>query len=260
MAKQKNKSEANKFETSRWIESWSDFCDWLNFVNARHWVFRGVKKSDYKLIPKIGRSETRESNRSYSEANEERLLYSFMNWSRPHVTGSTTPQNLWEWMALAQHHSLPTRLLDWTQSPLTAVFFAVEDAKQTQTKESMEQDLGDAAVYAFESRLWIDNTQLHKISPFLKFPEVQAFNPPFFSPRIISQLGVFTLHPLPTTPWTGEHIKKWVISRKIRRELKFRLYNMGIHRGTLFPDLDGIAQALEWVHATETPIPKYRVP
>ncbi len=80
------------------------------------WQFRGVLREDYELIPKIGRSEIRCSG-AYSVENELWLLREFKKRAPARLLQENLPQSDWEWLALAQHHGLPTRLLDWTTNP-----------------------------------------------------------------------------------------------------------------------------------------------
>jgi hypothetical protein len=224
---------------ARWLKSWNDFSQWVESVDGRGWIFRGVGRAKYELIPKIGRRETRVGGSGYLLQNEAWLFYEFQDWARAHLDLSTQPKNDWEWLALAQHHGLPTRLLDWSRSPLVAAYFAVEAAADTH----------HGVVYAHQVKRLVDNRLLQENHPFEK-ETVTAFFPPQFAPRVIAQSGVFTIHPEPPKAWKPQGITKVLIAKSFCSDLQHRLYNIGIHRAILFPDLDGVATTLAWNYAS----------
>lgn len=193
-------------------------------------VYRGQRVIEWPLQPRIGRYKR---VRSKTVVHEERtVLRMFKERAVPHL--SVFPANDWDWLALAQHHGLPTRLLDWSRNPLVAAYFAVED----------EHD-SDSVVYAFRDKTHVDVAQWG--DPFSR-SEIDRFLPPHVSPRIIAQNGMFTAHPDPSLDMRL-HPKVWkfVIRHPFRRKLKSILYKYGVHRASLFPDLDGIAKHIEWL-------------
>lgn len=191
-------------------------------------IYRGVTQKDYQLIPKIGRVPLLPRRNRLTE--EGRIFLRFKERAIPYL--EFMPRNDWDWLAIAQHHGLPTRLLDWTRNPLAAAYFAVEHDYE-----------GDSAIYVLKGYKVID-TKAHD-NPFA-YPKVGKFVPDRITKRITAQLGVFTIHANPEKPFLSDSLEKLIIPNALRRKIKKILDTYGINRATLFPDLDGLAVHISW--------------
>lgn len=101
------------------ISSLRDYVEFLELkVTTATVLFRG-QSTDHPLLPTIARLKHR---RAILE-NEELIFAAFQRQAITFL--NPVPDNSWDWLAIAQHHGLPTRLLDWTKNPLAALWFAV---------------------------------------------------------------------------------------------------------------------------------------
>ena len=227
------------------ISTWSDLAGLVEKYRANRWIFRGVDDASYALLPGIGRPGTRKDmdtrrDLPFDETEEINMLARFRREVRQHATTDTNTDLKYDWelRALAQHHGLKTRLLDWSESPLIAAFFAVEPSGIVNGKRT------DAALYGISCPLVIDSN-----TP--EWPEghdVVAYYPPHVTPRITVQRAIFTVHNEPAHPWEADSLKKWVIPSDACLAIKLALSRAGINRASLFPDPDGIAAHINWLH------------
>jgi hypothetical protein len=220
------------------LDSWTAFTRFIERYSTGEWIFRGVTNSSHKLIPKIGRAASRKDPRTgspkpYSKKDEKRMLEEFKRAARPYF--SQPLENDLETLAISQHHGMPTRLLDWTESALVAAYFACE-AGGTGGQPP--------AIYAVKDLPVLKGDE----DPFL-INLVSIYRPPHISPRIPAQSAVFSVHPNPDQEeeYLMDRVEEWILEKgRPTFWLKQILDACAVNRASMFPDLDGLAQHLGW--------------
>lgn len=219
--------------------------------NAVHW-YRGHSDASWKLLPGYFRDR---------RAASELTLMSRFKQSAAMLT-ELEPKSDFDWLFVMQHYGVPTRLLDWSESPLVGLYFAVEDA----------DDTTDAALWR------LDPSRLNRNANIVD-PDEERYVPSFeddvlegYSPasvrqnrrlelfpvatiatrnnaRIQAQLGTFTIHHNNHIPiedvGRGEHVTKFVIPSKSCLPILNELKLLGINRFSMFPELASVGRLVK---------------
>jgi len=208
------------------IESFSEFDEALSGI-TRSALCRGVSDANYELAPSLFRGK----KPADLVKQEKNLMWVFKTQARPHL--ASLPTSEVEWLVVAQHHGLPTRLLDWSLSPLVALFFAVQSGSKS-----------DGAVYVHDKEVFKHEEDISLVG----LKQVAAFFPSHISPRISAQSGMFTVHPLDGKPFDDDDLLKIVIPAAKKKKLLDKIVKFGVHHASMFPDLDGLSKFLRYVN------------
>jgi hypothetical protein len=218
--------------------------------------FRGSTNRSHTLVPSIGRHP-------FNLDHEIGLIKGFKQNAIQFV--GERPQSEWEWLFLARHHSVPTRLLDWTESPLIGLYFAVNDIEPAARNESHDGALWLLLPFALNRHAGItlsspldlpmfeDNDgNLHNYLPRVLASEHTTRLTPAagiavrHSKRMQAQFSVFTVTHRDQTPLeslgTGEHIGRYIIPSRFKARIRRQLEALRIDMLTVFPELDNVAR------------------
>ncbi|WP_159711547.1 FRG domain-containing protein [Geminicoccus flavidas] len=238
-----------KIEEIKTCRTWAEFKQWVDELQERgqKFLFRGHGSRDFELQTSLARR-----GRSRLERFLDRQFGDFLFNASPIVSENLDPTNPIHFatlLGLAQHHGLPTPLLDWTKSPYVAAYFAFSDAIDTERyKANREQYV---RVYAFSEDFW--GRSGSRISLTYTRPYIDVLSVlPRGNPRIYAQQGVFLVtNIVDVGGWICKQSEKrqgspFLVAADIpmacwkaaMADLEF----MGLTAGTLFPGLDGVAK------------------
>jgi hypothetical protein len=222
--------------------------------------FRGLPDAEFSLLPGLYRGG--------EDENEDSYRHDFLQKGYPFLTDTAfgVPISDWEWYFLMQHYGLPTRLLDWTEGSLIALFFALTDRPRktknpcvwmlepflfNQLNHRTDEILlySDPMIKAFLPAVW-SNKRLPK--------KPVAIQPALKSRRIAVQRGCFTLHggdPVPIEQMKGVKscLEQIVINRKNAEQIMYQLFISGITESVLFPELNGLSRELKLYYKKSPP-------
>lgn len=220
---------------------------------VQYW-FRGQADKNYTLIPSLYR------NTCYAKRERE-MLSEFKHDAL--LRTDFCPKGDWEWMVLAQHYGIPTRLLDWTQNPLQALFFAVAEQADKDgclfilNPKHLNQ-IAFGAGTQFPLLLDDDNSILNDYEIDARERQgrlpaaVVAFNN---FPRIGAQKGTFTLFPTIDGAVNGtleNECMRQIIPRESKVEIMSELRFVCIDESSSYPDLDHLAKRIRESYDTTT--------
>ena len=228
------------------------------------YVFRGLSCADWPLVTALSRL-----GGNYREL-EAHLLRNFRKYARQSVP---VVDSEWNWLAIAQHHGLPTRLMDWTYSPFVALHFAT-DRVQSFANDGIIWCVNYVGVHEMlpsKLRRLLDEERsnaftvdmlagaaknLRELEALSRQPFALYFEPPSFDERIVNQFALFSMMSDPDVQlgsWLAKRpdlVRRVIIPAHCKWEMRDKLDQGNITERVLFPGLDGLSC---WLRRHYTP-------
>jgi len=261
--------EPLRTETVKTLRDYTELIESIVADKQPAW-FRGVGRASYGLVPSLYRHPSITDVEALV-ALERKIIQRFRERSIPYQSSPVAIQDDWDLLFLMQHFGVPTRLLDWTESPYIGLFFALASAP---LDPALRQPTEPAAVWALRPKAW-NNQALADIGfddgvlsvgskplePWSPGPDAEymrvlpiAMYGLHNSPRIVAQRGVFTIFGKATAAFDqvyqdGDYPDDTLVKVEVPTaailSLLEQLSAVGITDSTIYPDLEGLARELK---------------
>lgn len=223
------------------------------------YAFRGLSDETYQLdttLQRLGGDFV---------SLEHHLMRNFKKYAHRDVVST---DSFWHWVSVAQHHGLPTRLLDWTHSPLIAMHFATANMEKYDINgaiwclnyekahhylhDSLRKELLQEGANTFTTEM-LDRASgtLQQFSSITSSPMLVFFEPPSMDDRIVNQFALFSVmsdSAIGIEDWLvnyPELCRKIIIPANLKWEIRDKLDQCNVTERVIFPGLDGLSR---WLH------------
>lgn len=248
------KATVNKKTISSISDLITNLKDDFSDSNTNIW-YRGQSHSSWDLMPGFYRES--------STTSESTLLKRFKQSAS--MLLDKDPVNSFSWMFLMQHYGLPTRLLDWSESPLIALYFALEDHEKHPNTDAIlwclkptelnnEANITTAGennfIPSFDDDDIIKSYAIESvISSRVRLNPIATIATRN-NPRIQAQQGVFTIHhqariAINTLPNKENFLTSYIIRSDDRSKVLLELKTLGFSKFSLFPELSSISEHIK---------------
>jgi len=210
-------------------------------------LFRG-QSADWSLISKLARMKWYGND----ILNSEKIMLE--EFDRVSARFNIGIADVWDRMAVAQHHQLPTRYIDFSYNALSALWMAVKDGIQ---KDANGSKL-NGVVWLLKPRLtdFLSVKSRFEYTPST-LPHSSIFRSRVIAERINAQSGIFVVHTMVEDKFIPLEINSAFTSRLVKipipherfEPLRRELHVCGVNDATMFPDLDGLSRHLAWRYA-----------
>ncbi len=194
---------------------------------------------------------------------EQNSAFRFMRRAPSRYPQTPDESDVFSWLFLMQHHGLPTRLLDWTESPLFACYFAIEPEDDAGALFALspyrlnQYQIGEYGVLSPSHEKAMLAARKAFDSNASDVDYIIGILPSETHTRLMVQLSVFTLHgsglPLDERPDNDEYLVKYRIPHNSKSKLKEQLKFLGVRESNLFPDLDHLADETKKLRFSQPP-------
>lgn len=231
------------------------------------YVFRGQSTAAEPLRTSLSRQGPR------ARELEHHMLRNFRKYAQQK---SVPADNIWNWLAVAQHHGLPTRLLDWTWSPLVALHYVTEspaafdrdgivwtiEFSRTNTllPAPLRTLLQEEGADAFTAEMLVKVAATLQEFDALSSDEFVAFlEPPSLDERIVNQFALFSVTSSPLVrldAWLAQHpdmFRAVLVPADLKWEIRDKLDQANITERVLYPGLDGLSRWLKRYYTPRDP-------
>ncbi len=212
-------------------------------ASGRRW-FRGQANSNWGLQPGVARN-------SGHLDDEVTMLKQFMRDAVNRT--SLRPMGGWEWLALGQHHGLPTRLLDWSEHPLVGLFFACETPSDGQADGrlfELDPEGLNRSNYPSGPGLLVLGHDNHLDAYLPEAPAGPRIGPlavtsmRYFD-RVTAQVGTFTICQLGEDLVSDPNVRSWRVPAASKASILGELADLNVTASTVYPDLGHLADHIK---------------
>jgi hypothetical protein len=254
-------------------KSFTEFVDIVeklqNRSSSQLW-YRGCGRGSYRLNPRLYRPTIKKRRIEVLTTIEIQLMTRFRQRSIPFHNRSLVED--WELLFFMQHYGIPTRLLDWTENPFIAFYFAVMSAHFEPDKAGLRFNY-PAAVWVLDPGCWNRHALKHitydqgilstsdelmkGYKPNPKHKELGELPVALYgahnSPRIVAQRGVFVIFGKNILPmekvyqekkFPKDCLFKITLNKSLLPKMRQTILNHGITESVVFPDLEGLAKEI----------------